>query len=283
MKRRSTLPNTADDMMPMESTRSWWKRVIGSAINIVKTVMKRVLPVRMYTRLRRELLGVVDDGPGLDWERYCSLRRLRPIRPDSGWRSGLGVGRYYIDSFVAQHADDIKGRVLEVADRRYTTRFGADRVQQSDILHVKPGNPDATIIADLTDADHIPSHAFDCIILTQTLQYVFDPRPAIRTLKRILKPQGVLLVTVPGIAQITRWDMEQWGEYWRFTTLSAQRLFTEAFPQDCVRVESYGNVLSTIARLHGILATELRPEELDYKDQDYDVIISVRVVKPLDS
>ena len=175
MKRRSTLPNTADDMMPMESTRSWWKRVIGSAINIVKTVMKRVLPVRMYTRLRREFLGVVDEGPGLDWERYCSLRRLRPIRPDSGWRSGLGVGRYYIDSFVAQHADDIKGRVLEVADRRYTTRFGADRVHQSDILHVKPGNPDATIIADLTDADHIPSHAFDCIILTQTLQYVFDP------------------------------------------------------------------------------------------------------------
>ena len=135
----------------------------------------------------------------------------------------------------------------------------------------------------LTDADHIPSDAFDCIILTQTLQYVFEPRLAIRTLKRILKPKGVLLVTVPGIAQITRWDMEQWGEFWRFTTLSAQRLFTEAFPQECVRVESYGNVLSTIARLHGILANELRPEELDYKDRDYDVIISVRVVKPFDS
>ena len=269
--------------MPMKLTQSWGKRVIERVMSIGKIVMKRVLPATMYARLRRDIFGVMDEGPGLDWERYCSLRRLRPIRADSGWQSGLGIGRYYIDGFVAQHAADIKGRVLEVADRRYTTRFGADRVQQSDILHVKAGNPDATIVADLTDADHIPSDAFDCIILTQTLQYVFEPRLAIRTLKRILKAKGVLLVTVPGIAQITRWDMEQWGEFWRFTTLSAQRLFTEAFPQECVRVESYGNVLSTIARLHGILANELRPEELDYKDQDYDVIISVRVVKPLDS
>ncbi len=275
------MPHTVDDMIPMESPQSWWKRVVRTTLNVVKTVVKWLLPVTMYSWLRRELFGVVDDGPGLDWERSCSLRRLRPIRPDSGWRSGLGIGRYYIDDFVAQHADDIKGRVLEVADRRYTTRFGADRVQQSDILHVKPGNPDATIIADLTDADHIPSHLFDCIILTQTLQYIFDPQSAIRTLKRILKPQGVLLVTVPGIAQITRWDMEQWGEYWRFTTLSAQRLFAEAFPLECVKVESYGNVLSTIARLHGILATELRPEELDYRDPDYDVIICVRVEKPV--
>ena len=69
------------------------------------------------------------------------------------------------------------------------------------------------------------------------------------------------------------------GEYWRFTTLSAQRLFEEQFPGTCVLVKSYGNVLSTIARLHGILASELRPEELDHYDRDYDVIISIRATK----
>ncbi|MGD9726682.1 MAG: methyltransferase domain-containing protein, partial [Nitrospiraceae bacterium] len=246
-------------------------------IRLAKQALKSLLPSRTYRNMREALLG--EESPALDWKYFCSLRRLRPIRPDSGARVGLGIGRYYIDNFIARHAADIQGRVLEVADRRYTTRHGGSRVSQSDVLHVKPGNPDATIVADLTSADHIPSDAFDCIILTQTLQYIWDSRAAVRTIKRILKPGGVLLATAPGIAQITRYDMEQWGEYWRFTTLSAQRLFREYFQDDSVTVQSYGNVLATIARLHGILASELRPEELDYHDPDYDVIISIRAVK----
>ena len=246
-------------------------------IRLAKQAIKSLFPSRIYLNMRKALLG--EESPAIDWDFFCSLRRLRPIRPDSGAQVGLGIGRYYIDNFIAQYAGDIQGRVLEVADRRYTTRHAGNRVLQSDVLHVKPGNPDATIIADLTSADHIPADAFDCIILTQTLQYIWDPRAAVRTIRRILKPGGVLLATVPGIAQITRYDMEQWGEYWRFTTLSAQRLFREQFQDESLRVQSYGNVLTTIARLHGILASELRPEELDYHDRDYDVIISIRAVK----
>jgi hypothetical protein len=34
-----------------------------------------------------------------------------------------------------------------------------------------------------------------------------------------LKPGGVLLATVSGISQISRYDMYRWGDYWRFTTL----------------------------------------------------------------
>ena len=86
------MPNTADDMMPMESTRSWWKRVIGSAINIVKTVMKRVLPVRMYTRLRRELLGVVDDGPVLIGNGIVHCEDYGPSGRIPGGGRGLGSG-----------------------------------------------------------------------------------------------------------------------------------------------------------------------------------------------
>lgn len=242
---------------------------------LVRRILKSILPADRYRQLRTAWLG--EERPGIDWDHFCSLRRLQPIRPDSGARVGLGIGRYYIDRFITEHASDIRGHVLEVADRRYTSRLGGSRVTQSDVLHVKAGNPEATIVADLTSADHIPDERFDCIILTQTLQYILDTRAAIRTLRRILKPAGVVLATVPGIAQITRYDMEEWGEYWRFTTLSAETLFRQDFPE--VTVRSYGNVLATIARLHGILATELRPEELDHHDRDYDVIISIRAVK----
>src|SRR5690606_675442 len=93
----------------------------------------------------------------------------------------------------------IHGRVLEIGDNTYTLRFGGDRVSISDVLHVDEGHAGATITADLTSAEHIPGDQFDCIVFTQTLQFIFDASAALRTLHRILRPGGVLLCTVPGI------------------------------------------------------------------------------------
>jgi SAM-dependent methyltransferase len=184
-----------------------------------------------------------------------------------------------MESFIGEHSEDIRGRVLEIGDRSYTFRFGRDRVTQSDVLHFNPGNPEATIVADLTQADQIPSETFDCIICTQTLQFIFDFRAAIRTLFRILKPGGVLLTTSHGISQIARYDMENWGEYWRFTTLSSRLLFTEVFPPTHVTVRAYGNVLAAVAALNGMVSEELRPEELTTHDPDYELLIGVRAVR----
>jgi SAM-dependent methyltransferase len=143
------------------------------------------------------------------------------------------------------------------------------------------GNSKATIVADLTCADHISPDTFDCIILTQTLQFIYDVQAALKTLYRILKPGGILLATFAGISQISRWDMDRWGHYWNFTTLSAQRLFEESFPAATVKVEAYGNVLAAVALLNGLATQELRREELDHHDPDYEVLITVRAVKPL--
>jgi hypothetical protein len=49
----------------------------------------------------------------------------------------------------------------------------ASLVKRSEVLSVSPGSK-VTIVADLTSADQIPSSTFDCIILTQTLQYIYD-------------------------------------------------------------------------------------------------------------
>jgi peptidoglycan/xylan/chitin deacetylase (PgdA/CDA1 family) len=147
------------------------------------------------------------------------------------------------------------------------------------VLHVVEGDPQATIIADLTSADHIPSETFDCIILTQTLQLIYDVRAALKTIYRILKPSGVVLATFPGISQT--YDNE-WGSqwYWNFTSVSARRLFEEAFPVENLKVESFGNVLAAISFLHGLAVDELPREELDYRDPGYDVTIAVRAGKP---
>lgn len=245
----------------------------------MKAALKALLPApaRHWLRAKFQRLTI---WPPVGSVRFGDLRRLKPISRVFGFDRGLCIDRYYIENFLAKHAEDIRGHVLEIGDDTYTRRFGGDRVARSDVLHVQEGNPKATIVADLTCADSIPSDTFDCIIFTQTLQFIYDVRAAIRHLHRILKPSGVLLATFPGISQISRYDMDRWGDYWRFTTLSARRLFEEVFPPGNVTVRAYGNVLAAVAFLHGLSAEELRREELDYHDPDYELIITVRAVKP---
>jgi SAM-dependent methyltransferase len=196
-----------------------------------------------------------------------------------GFERGRPVDRYYIEEFLLQHSNDIKGRVLEIADNVYTKEYGGTKVKQSDILNVEEGNPKATIVSDLAKAHNIPSETFDCMIITQTLQYIYDLRSAIQNLHRILKPGGVLLVTVPGISQISKDDMEAWGEYWRFTTLSAQRLLEEAFLSENIEVKAYGNVLAATTFLYGLAAEDLKAEKLDFYDPYYQVVITARALK----
>ena len=238
------------------------------------------------TRLCRSLLTAWERygcGTAVGWVRFGSLRRLHPIGEVFGVKRGQSVDpcidRYYIEGFLARHAADIHGNVLEIADDTYTRRFGGSRVQRSDVLHAAPDNPAATIVADLTSAEHIAAERFDCIILTQTLQYIYDLQAALHTVQRLLKPGGVVLATLPGISQTSRYDAEQWGEYWRFTTFSARRLFAEVFPADGLLIQGHGNVLVAMAFLHGLLIQELRRQELDYHDPDYEVLITIRAQK----
>lgn len=207
------------------------------------------------------------------------LRRVTPI--DSGFGLGRGkpVDRHYIESFLRQHAADIRGRVLEVADDTYTEQFGAGRVTGRDILHVDESNPRATLVADLADAADVPGDRFDCFICTQTLTYIYDVKGALATIRRMLKPGGVLLATVPGISQMSPYDRDRWGEYWRFTAQSLGRLLGEAFGNQNVTVESYGNVLSSTAFLQGLCAGDLRRDELEHRDQRYQMLIAGRAVK----
>jgi SAM-dependent methyltransferase len=218
--------------------------------------------------------------PAIGWVRFGSLRRLRPISPEWGFDRGLPLDRYYIEQFLQSNALDIRGHGLEIKEDLYSTRFGGDRITRVDILHPEPGNPKATIVADLTRAGHLASETFDFIILTQTLNFIFDVRAVVATLYRVLKPGGTLLTTVSGISKISRGDMERWGHHWGFTSCSAERLFHEFFPAKNVRVEAQGNVLTAIAFLHGLSTRDLRQTELDHQDQDFQVLITIRAVKP---
>lgn len=235
----------------------------------------RVVRMQRRYRLQWPRMGSVDFG---------NFYRITPISPIFGIDRGLPIERYYIEKFLGEHSADVRGHCLELGDPYYINNFGGNRVTKIDVLHYVEGNPQATIVADITCADHIPAHTFDCIIFTQTLQMIYDIKTALRHLYRILKPDGVLLLTSHGISKIGRQlGRDHWGEYWHITTQSAAKLFEETFPDADVTVGSYGNVLTAMCALHGIVSDEIDKKELDYLDSDFEVIVTVRAVKLGDS
>jgi SAM-dependent methyltransferase len=251
----------------------------------VKNLRSRLAKERREVkRLNREAKRLKQSKDRVPVDDMGLLRELKPISPKFGLERGLPIDRYYIEHFLARRAGEIRGRVLEVGDNLYTRKYGGERVRVSDVLDVSEGNQRATVHADLTRADHIPSDAFDCIILTQTLHLIYDLRSAVQTLYRILKPGGVLLATFPGIGRTGCRhygdERRKYSEHWMLTQLSARRLFEEAFPAANVEVEAHGNVLAAISFLHGLAVEDLRQEGLDYHDPDYQVLIALKAAKP---
>ena len=206
--------------------------------------------------------------------RRPALRGLEPVSRTFGFDRGKPIDRWYIERFLAAHANDVRGRVLEVAEPTYTQWYGGGDVSHGDVLHAAPGNPQATLVGDLTTGRGIPAESFDCFICTQTLPFIYDVAAAVRGMHALLAPGGVVLATVSGISQRSREDQRDWGDYWRFTVDSARRLFGEVFED--VEVEGHGNVYAAAAFLYGLAAEDLDEAELVHHDPDYAMLIAVR-------
>jgi SAM-dependent methyltransferase len=254
----------------MTSAASLRDRLIGVAKRYLSPeVRAAVVGLQRRFRLQWPPVGTV---------RFGSFRRLSPISPIFAIDRGLPIERYYIERFLEAHASDIRGRALEFGDTFYLDKFGGTRVTRKDVFSYVE-SPTATVVGDLAGDGLLPEGVFDCIVCTQTVQMIFDIRLAVRRLSAMLSPGGVLLLTTHGISKIGRHlDRDGWGEYWHLSAQAATSLFAADFDGE-VEITPYGNVLTAISALHGLASSELRVEELDYRDRDFDVIVGVRAVR----
>jgi polysaccharide pyruvyl transferase WcaK-like protein/peptidoglycan/xylan/chitin deacetylase (PgdA/CDA1 family) len=210
---------------------------------------------------------------GIDWG---SLRRLAPLSREWGFDRGRPVDRVYIEGFLADNADRVRGRVLELLNDDYARRYGGDRVTATEILDIDPDNPRATIVDDLTAPRAMPFGAFDCVILTQVLPYIPDCGAALENAYRALAPGGTLLVTVPSIIKYHR----EPEDHWRFTPDSLARLAADRCPGAETQVSGHGNVLAAIAFLMGAAAEELEPAEIAHRDPEFPIVVTARIRRP---
>lgn len=209
---------------------------------------------------------------------WYNLKSLRPVSNLYGLDRGQSVDRYYMESFLKLNRRLIRGICLEVADDIYTQKFGKNKVTKSAILDIDRHNPYATIYSDLRDAKEIKSNSYDCVILTQVLQFIDDNQAVVRELYRILRSNGSALITVPCFS---RADVASGidGDYWRYTAAGIRHLFEPVFKRKNIQIKSWGNVLSGTAFWQGIAWEELDERELAYQDLNFPVLITIRATK----
>jgi SAM-dependent methyltransferase len=261
----------------------WEGQIVNRSVK--RTLRRLALFAVMQTKDRlgsgrlRSLLSRARDKwpPPLGTVDFGQLGTTRPISLDFGRDRGTPIDRYYIESFLAHRTADIGGRVLEIGDDTYSRRFGGARITQQDVLHLDVQHPNASLVGDLTQPGVLPDGVFDCIILTQTLQLIFDLKQAVERLHAALRPGGVLLLTAPGISPI---DREEWGDHWcwAITSVSIRKLFEPHFGPE-LEIQTHGNVFAATAFLQGAALEEVDRTKLDVCDPAYPVIVTLRARK----
>jgi SAM-dependent methyltransferase len=200
---------------------------------------------------------------------------VKPLSSKFGFDRGAPIDRYYIDLFVSQNKKHIKGRVLEIGDNIYTKTYGKKKVVISDVLDINTKNKKANIIDDLRTLSTVADNTYDCVILTHVLGMIDDMPAAVKQLHRILKPGGVIIVTLSCFSP----SHDDNISYWRFTKYSGEYVFMSMFKKKNIKAETFGNVLSSQCFWVGAAQSDLTKEQLDFNDRHFPCIVGVLVQK----
>jgi len=209
--------------------------------------------------------------------RHFLHQGVRPHSEQYGADRGTEIARYYTECFLEKNKAHFQGNCLEFQEPTYLLKY-ADRLNcKFDIIHLDDSNFLASIVADLTKPNRIPSDYFDCIICTHVLHIIFEMPDFLAGIKRILKPGGYLFLTVPGISMCDY----SWHELWRFTEEGIQLLLEQHFEKDSVQVEGFGNSLVAAGQIRGLSKEEFSIKELSSYDGRFAVEICARAQKTL--
>lgn len=201
-----------------------------------------------------------------------------PVSRAFGFDRGTPIDRFYIEQFLTEQRASIRGHVMEIAEATYTKQFGTG-VTRSEILVFQGQPSENTRVADLTDITSLPAGELDAFICTQTLNFIYEVKKAVIGLHHSLKPGGCALVTVAGLIQISRYDADRWGDFWRFTPQGAQRMFEEVFGTGRVEVTVHGNAYAAACLHRGFAVEECDQTLLNAVDPDYPVVITIKATK----
>jgi len=166
-----------------------------------------------------------------------SRERFYPSLTNPNWMV-LRARRRIFAKWIPQ----IPGKALQILDvggrlQPYRPLF-SDRLGKYNAADLTPRG--LTDVA--ASAERLPfaSNSFDVVVCTQVLEYVPHPQQAIDEMRRVLKPGGSLLLSVPSV-----FPRDSDPEYWRFLP-SALRMMLQGFTQ--IEIAAEGSSVAGLFR-----------------------------------
>jgi methyltransferase family protein len=234
-------------------------------MSVFTELAKRHLSARTIVRLR-----TITRGLGVPV--WGNLRRLQPFSSTFGSDRGHAVDRFYLDRFLSAHRTAITGDLLEIQSPGYSRRYGSG-VTSYHSVDINPAfRP--TYLCDLATAEIIPSDRYDCFLLPQTLCLLRNVRACMRQMLRVVKPGGVVLATTASMGPVVDAD-----DFWRMTAAGWREVAADVWSGHDHEVEGHGNCLAAVAAMLGLAQEELTEAELEYQDDRYPVLVTLRCRK----
>jgi len=188
--------------------------------------------------------------------------------PLFGYMSGKPVDRYLIEKafesasyFEPLNQSNIQG--IEVGNIEYLSSY-FNKVKKSKLIFLKDKpllfQSEYEVAGDLTVPNCEVSNHYDVVICTQVLVFVKDDLQAIKNIKQIMKPNGLLIGSEPLVAPLSIYDDSRWGENRRYSPRSLRALLENEFA--VIEFDVLGNANSSAALILGIPVEQLDKELL---------------------
>ena len=182
-------------------------------ITLTTTDNKTVTIKGFFPKLALRIIGVPHIGLRV---RARVVLSMLDIKSGAILDAGCGNGVYSLtlglsDSIV--YGVDSSDKAISQC-RRMSEEMGADNVSfyKADILKLPFGD-----------------NSFDRIIFSETMEHIREDKKAIAELHRVLKPDGIMVMSVPGDIFINRQYMERVGHHRLYNMAKLQKLLGKKF------------------------------------------------------
>lgn len=135
-----------------------------------------------------------------------------------GWRGRRFLTFHHPDVLCPKCGSMVRHRLLAATIDAPETR-GTVRIDDASVLHLSPehclrqfvepraseyvrgdyATEDCDIHVDITDMKDIPDGRFDVLIACDVLEHILDEAAALREIRRVLRPGGAAILTVPQV------------------------------------------------------------------------------------